>query len=430
MNITQVRSLANVKVTQNELDKISRDLVLRSTQDDTSICLVSENEDGTLGVPIGYLNPPCKVEDRNWTRCSLPFNGAIQPKQSIYVDEWFNTVKTGNGGIIKAPTGTGKTVMALWIMSMLGYKTLVIVPTEYLIGQWKERISQFIGVPEHEIGICRQNVCDYKGKSIVIGMIHSLAKTGKYPTEFYNEFGLVIVDEVHKLSAPTFSQSLPQFWSKYRLGLSATPRRKDGLENVFIFHIGKVCNTKVLEAIKPNVVILKYNNSSTDHLGCVYGGNLSLGRYFNRVAKVEHRNLTIARVVKALRTKGYDVLVLSDRIAQLATLNSMLQKDGINDIGIFTGSKKSGLDRPTILATYGSAGLGADIPRLSAVVFATPRVDVEQPMGRVLRETKDKPQIVVDIIDTASSIMEKWGYARMKFYKKSAGKITFKEVNA
>ncbi|MGQ9570673.1 MAG: hypothetical protein ACUVUQ_07490, partial [Thermodesulfovibrionales bacterium] len=88
------------------------------------------------------------------------------------------------------------------------------------------------------------------------------------------------------------------------------------------------------------------------------------------------------------------------------------------DIGIFTGQRKAGLDRKVLLATYGSAGLGADIPRLSAVVFATPHADIEQPAGRVLRKEMDKPQLIIDIVDTASYIMVGWGRARMKYYKK------------
>jgi superfamily II DNA or RNA helicase len=433
MEIVQVKNWARVKPTSREdWDHITKDLILSNSYDDSQLVLWNEHEDGTIDVPIEFLSPPRLVESKDWLTYPRAFKGVLQPKQRGLVHQWLQATTTKNGSIIKAPTGSGKTVMACYIMALLGYKTLVIVPTDYLMTQWREQIPKFLNIQPEEIGICRQNVCDYLEKQVTIGMIHSLAVRNKYPKRFYDEFGLVIVDEVHKLAAPTFSQSLPQFWSKKRLGLSATPKRKDGYENVFKYHIGQICNEVSMEAIKPDVVILKYRNPDTDHHGCVYGGSLSLGKYYNRVAGVGHRNRVIAKVVLALRKKNHEVLVLSDRLGQLDCLRMLLKEDNIanDDIGTFTGTKKTGLDRPIILATYGSAGLGADIPRLTSVVFATPRVDVEQAMGRVLRETKDRPQVVVDIVDVSSSIMEKWGWARLNFYKKKAGKITFKEVNA
>ena len=737
MKVLQVRNWAHIKPeTNQDREQIVRSLILQNTHNDDQIHLWRDGEDDTLYVPTEFLSPPTTVEEKNWKRYKFKFEGTLRPGQELLGESYLQYIRTHNGGIIKSPVGSGKTIITMAIMSTLNWKTLVIVPTDYLMGQWREQLKLFLQLKEPEIGICRQNICDYKSKKVVIGMIHSLAKQGRYPAELYNEFGLVIVDEClhpshelltlegwksldkitredkiaqvnsethevtfvlplrvikrkfkgnligfktkqidllgtpnhkhlvykystkiknkphsvhkvkftelnptsrwkhilagrvsggdrlsrwerfciafqadgccvysnkqeyclrfafrrprkieqmiellgglsvrwkksensrgdtiftvwskvlpsknldwvsftksstyyqdilnelylwdgskhskgstkfyynteenlniaqaiavlagkvsnlqnysagekkryqlswseqsyyrdmggvykyeqyydgdvycvevpsgnivtrrggrviitgncHKLSAPTFSQSLPQFWSKYRLGLSATPRRKDGYENVFRYHIGDICNPDTAQSIKPDVYIIRYDNIESHHSGCVWGGALSLGRYYNKIAKIWHRNNMIANITVALAKKGKDVLVLSDRLLQLEALDSLLRQSGIDDIGIFTGQKKKGLDRKILLATYGSAGLGADIPRLSAVVFATPRVDVEQPMGRVLREAKDEPQIVVDIIDTRSTIMQQWGYARMHFYKKNAGKIIYKEV--
>jgi len=430
MQVLSVKNWAHIKPeTNQDREQLIRSLILNNTYNDAQIHLWKSGEDDSLYVPIEFL-PFISVEEKAWKRYKFRLYGKLRSEQIPLYTSYIEHTNNHNGGIIKSPTGSGKTVIGLNIIARLGYKTLIIVPTDYLMGQWREQLKLFLQLKESEIGICRQSLCDYKNKKVVIGMIHSLAKQGRYPVEFYNEFGLVIVDEVHKLSAPTFSQSLPQFWSKYRLGLSATPRRKDGYENVFRYHIGDICNLTTNQTIKPNVVIIKYDNIASHHSGCVWGGQLSLGRYYNKLARIWHRNNMIANITVALAKKGKDVLVLSDRLLQLEALDSLLRQSGITDIGIFTGQKKKGLDRKILLATYGSAGLGADIPRLSAVVFATPRVDVEQPMGRVLREAKNEPQIVVDIIDTRSTIMQQWGYARMHFYRKNAGKITYKEVKA
>jgi len=114
-------------------------------------------------------------------------------------------------------------------------------------------------------------------------------------------------------------------------------------------------------------------------------------------------------------------LVLSDRINHLELLKCVLINSGIEEskIGMLIGSKKQ-LDRKIILGTYGSAGMGVDIPRLSALVLATPRAEVEQAVGRVLR--KGSP-IVVDIVDTASHIMKGWAVKRKKFYRRISDDI-------
>ena len=207
--------------------------------------------------------------------------------------------------------------------------------------------------------------------------------------------------------------------------MSATARRKDGFENAFFFHIGKVCTPTIKQAIKPHTIIFKYYNPATHHAGCVWGGKLSLGKYYNKLAKNGDRNIFIAKIVKKLYEKGKDILILSDRISQLWSLHAWLKTGGVpeSDIGIFTGKQKIGLDRKIILATYGSAGIGADIPRLSAIVMATPRADVEQPVGRVLRKEMAEPQVIIDIVDVASHIMVGWGYARLKYYQKISSRI-------
>jgi superfamily II DNA or RNA helicase len=170
---------------------------------------------------------------------------------------------------------------------------------------------------------------------------------------------------------------------------------------------------------------MHYYNQATHHSGCVWAGKLSLGKYFNKLARNDDRNQYIANIIGKLHKKGKETLVLSDRLEQLTTLKAMLlaMKISGDDIGIFTGQVKRGLDRKIILATYGSAGLGADLPRLSAVVMATPRADVEQPVGRVLRKEQAEPQVIIDIVDTASHIMVGWAHARMKLYKRIASKI-------
>jgi len=425
MNVVQIKNMALVHANEEQRDRLKRSLTLSNKYTQEVLTLYKEREGDYIEIPIGMIPRP--VNSGTWKEIDIQFQGKLKADQIPLVMNYIRHIENCSGGIIQSPTGSGKTIMAIDIMSRLKLKTLVIVPTDYLMKQWTERLLEHTNLQSKEIGICRGDICEFKNEftKVVIGMIHSLAKPGRYPESFYKEFGLCVIDEVHKLSAPTFSQSLPQFFTKYRLGMSATARRKDGLENVFFFHIGRICSASTKQDIKPTVFMMKYDDEASHHEGCVWGGELSLGRYFNKLAVIDRRNNFIADAVKRMYDKGRDILILSDRIRQLNLLQLKFKKMNVSleDVGIFTGVVKIGLDRKILLATYGSAGLGADIPRLSAVVFATPRVDVEQSMGRVLRVTQDKPQLVLDIIDVRSSIMRKWAGVRMKYYQQVAGKL-------
>jgi superfamily II DNA or RNA helicase len=103
--------------------------------------------------------------------------------------------RCGGGGLLEVATGSGKTVMALNIISRVGKKTLIIVHKEFLANQWKERIEEYI--PSATVGRIQGTTFDVEGKDIVIGMIQTLYNRDYGETAFA-EFGLTIIDEVHK----------------------------------------------------------------------------------------------------------------------------------------------------------------------------------------------------------------------------------------
>ena len=110
------------------------------------------------------------------------------------------------GGIISVPCGWGKTIMALYILSQLKRKTLIIVHKEFLMRQWVERISEFL--PDARIGRIQQKKVDIHQKDIVIGMLQSISMKD-YEIEIFDDFGFCIVDECHHI-AQVFSRALPK----------------------------------------------------------------------------------------------------------------------------------------------------------------------------------------------------------------------------
>jgi hypothetical protein len=234
---------------------------------------------------------------------------------------------------------------------------------------------------------------------------------------------LVIFDEVHTIAAETFSRVAHKFNSPLRLGLSATVRRKDGMANLFYWHIGPVVATTKTHAIRPKVIQIRYYNPATSHAGLFWNGKLGLGRYMSRIAAVPARNVFIANLLTALYAKNHHILLLSDRLNMLSELKRLVAGAIGNDkVGLFTNEEKD-LTKQVLLGTYGSADMGADIPRLTALVLATPRVDVVQATGRVLREGTP---VVYDIVDTASSVMQAWAAIRMRFFRTIASEVHVK----
>ena len=123
------------------------------------------------------------------------------------------------------------------IISMLKKKTIVVVHKDFLMTQWRDRILQFL--PEARIGKIQQNTIDIEDKDIVLSMVQSLSMK-EYDEDTFNSFGLAVFDECHHLGAEVFHKSMAKVSSKYMLGLSATPDRKDGLRKVFEWFIGPI----------------------------------------------------------------------------------------------------------------------------------------------------------------------------------------------
>ena len=165
----------------------------------------------------------------------LKFNGSLRPEQEPIIDLYQEACTKKGGGLISLKCGGGKTVLALYIIALLQKKTIVIVHKDFLMTQWRDRIQQFL--PEARIGKIQQNTIDIENKDIVLAMVQSLSQK-EYDSEVFSSFGLAIFDECHHLGAEVFSKSMAKVASKYMLGLSATPDRKDGLRKVFEWFIG------------------------------------------------------------------------------------------------------------------------------------------------------------------------------------------------
>ena len=372
------------------------------------------------------------------TRISIPFQGELktenaQPDASNTV---VNTLRSKGGGVLSLPTGYGKTTVALHVVSVIGVKTLIIVHKEFLMNQWIERIKQFL--PSANIGIIRQNKIEVAGKDIVICMLQSLSMKS-YDKNVFNGFGMTVIDETHHICSRTFSCALFNVCTKYILGLSATPERKDGLSKVLHWFVGDLCYKVERDTSKLDIKCeqLKFDCDAYSSIDVPLSvtGRVSVPEIINIVTDIDERNTIIVDRLKKFLQEGRKTIVLSDRRRHCEQLLELLRVEGIEDVGLYMGGMKQlamklSESKSILLATYSLAQEGLDIPSLDTLILASPKTDVVQACGRILRtggERKHQPYIL-DIVD-AFSVLPRQAKQRQAFYKKSGFKIICPQSN-
>ena len=357
----------------------------------------------------------------------LEFKGSLRDKQKPIINSFLDSCKDGpftknsKGGIISVPCGWGKTIMALYLISVLKRKTIVIVHKEFLLNQWIKRIEEFL--PNARIGILQASKIQVENKDIVIGMLQSLSSKEYDVEKVFGEFGFVIVDECHHIAAEVFSRSLPKVNSYYSLGLSATPKRADGLSHVFesflgpmVYKVGKRDDKLV------RVNVIRYNDDNSDYKKeelSAYG-KICIPRMINNITNNFNRNLVISQILQNLVSDNRQVLVLSDRRNHLSEIYKLANE--FTSVGYYVGGmKQTELDKSetksVILGTYPMSSEGLDIPSLDAVIFTTPKSSIEQSIGRITRKQHENTPVAYDIVDNFSLFPRQFE-KRFKVYKK------------
>lgn len=394
--------------------------------------LYSEN-DNKLYLPKYYGLQKFGIPERNVIgtgekRENMTFVGQIRDEQLIQINAFMDTINDPlkMGGIISIGCGGGKSVIAIYIACLLKLKTLFISHKDFLNVQFSERIKMFS--PNSKIGKIKQNIIDIEDKDFVVASLQSIAMKD-YPNKIFNDFGLVIIDECHHTSAQVFSQALIKTCSPYTLGLSATLNRKDGLRKVFEWFIGKCIIKPIFKTDDNNVLVktFKFNNNTLEYCQTLtnkFNNKINTVGMLTQICSFKPRTEFISNIIFENMEKNRKLIILSERKELLKELYELL-KNNIYSIGYYIGGmKQNKLDESStkdiILATFQLAQEGLDIPSLNMLLFATPISDIEQSVGRILRE---KPEnrihipLIIDIIDDFSIFKNRFN-KRLNFYKK------------
>ena len=354
----------------------------------------------------------------------LDFQGNLFDYQTNIIQKFINHVGSSGGGLLDVEPGKGKTVMALNIISKLKTKTLVVVHKTFLLNQWKERISQFL--PQAKVGLIQGQIIDVEGKDIVIGMLQTLSTKDLNET-IVKEFGLTVYDECHHLSAEVFSNVMIRIHTNYVVGLSGTMTRKDGLTKVFKYFIGPVVHKEktdlTTEVLVKAVLFEDPYNDEFNEVKTDFRGNPMYSSMITKLCQNENRSSMITNIIhhELKQNKEQQIMILAHNKTLIQSLyDSIITFEP--SIGFYIGGMKEDAlkeseSKKVIIATYAMASEGLDIKTLTTLCMATPKSDVCQSVGRILRSKHTQP-MVIDIIDAHDIFKKQYTKRRTYYHKK------------
>jgi superfamily II DNA or RNA helicase len=366
-----------------------------------------------------------KTSDAHWE-----FVGSIRPAQLPVVNSFL--LPEPHDGVLSLHTGGGKTVCALYIASKLKVPTLVIVHNTFLRDQWIDRIKAFL--PKARIGRVQADVVDVADKDVVIVMLQTLSMK-ELNDNLFAPIGLVIVDECHHIASEVFVQALPKVTSRYMLGLSATPERKDKLMFAIHWFLGPLLyksDTGDSVDVQVKVEMYEYENNDPEFNEIVVSsqGMVSVPIMVNKLAACEDRTRWLVRILADVIEDGRQVLVLSDRVQHCKDILNGLP-DGLKEEAcILSQSVKSDVrtefcrTKKVLIATYSMCKEGFDVPTLNTLVMATPRPDIDQIVGRILRVEKAGRTVHPLIVDIVDPQFKRQFGARNTLYRRRQYRVT------
>lgn len=403
-------------------------------EDERFLILPRECIDGIKDICI-KSNVELKVKDTReiGEKVDFKFNGKLTSKQTKAMNELLNY----DIGVLCATTGFGKTVVASKVISELKTNTLILVNRTSLLEQWKERLSFFLGINKKEIGQIGSGK-NKQTKILDIGSLQTLYKQDNIE-EVLKDYGLVIIDECHHISAFSFEQVLKNVRAKYVYGLTATPIRKDGQHPIIYMQCGNIRYRVSNKELKQNkemehTVIVKKTNYK--YISEEPKDKILISEILTDVAKCNYRNNIIIQDIKSVVQQNRIPIVLTERVEHLEILKNKLEELNLNiPIVIYKGNmgKKKvkefkqlieDADKQNksriILATSTSIGEGFDDSRLDTLFLTMPvswKGRIIQYVGRLHREHIEKTKVIVyDYLDNMK-VLDKMYNRRLKGYK-------------
>jgi superfamily II DNA or RNA helicase len=365
--------------------------------------------------PHHLIVPKFFITEDKFSRYKFPFvdlSPALFPKVSITHrvkprdDSQAKAIQALQGahrGILNLACGKGKTVIALTALASLQTPALVIVHNKSLMQQWSDMISRHLDYKD-KIGLVQQDSFDWK-HPITLAMIQTLASR-EWPAEFRRYFGVVIYDEVHHLSAPTFVRTADLCFGR-RWGLTATPARPDGLETVYFYHLGQVLYSDMEQDLKPETWFIQTGIRPKDRFEEQAfkdtSGQENISKIRSWLVQNTARNAIILDEIKKARKSGRRILALTHSRMHAQYLQEHTEGAGLAMGGMSpTECLKAFRTKDVVYATAQYSKEALDAPSLDTLFILTPFGDhnaLQQSIGRIQRSQEGKKQVMCIVLE-------------------------------
>ena len=384
----------------------------------------------------------CQVQDALPEGESISIEDHIELRDDVQ-RSMVEFMLTHDRGLIQAPPASGKTVVCIKMVAMRKKKTLILVHRDTLADQWKgpgnedgkQGFLDFTNLKDEDIS--RLKSASFKEdlkKPVIISTVQTfLSLLKRQRNDFLVELnnagiGIVIGDEVHtSIGAPQFAECSIHVPAKAVFGLSATPYRLDGNEDIIRYHVGEVFvpegERKVVGA-KVTVLLFEFGISAKSRGYLFWGGEFQRSRYFTMLKKTEPFMSICRSLLKKFSDDKKRVIFVAERVKLLEELYSSL--DTLDKSRFFGSAKKDQLKFQITFSTPGKIRDGVDAPSKDVAILTSPISNIEQMCGRLEREFKGKERlVVVDMVDLSFSRIRTTLFTRMKYYEKKNWDINF-----
>jgi len=342
------------------------------------------------------LPQPVKQEEREYEAHSFSAKTELRAAQL----DPFLSMAHHRGGITALGCGHGKTVIGLIYAAARGLKTCVVFGQIPLGKQWLDEAKKHLNIEDNDIGWVQGKKWQWENCGLVLASISTLTsrvKAGTVPEGFFESFGLVLFDECHHLAAPEFARIAPLFYGE-RHGLSATPHREDGLEALYINHLGPIHYKDIGQELIPYTTFIRTSYELDDDAD-VYD---ALGELHHRklcawLGTIPTRNELILQLIRDALEAGHHILCTTHSVEHAHHMHKLFPESGVSTGSIDAEDRKPAIANNRVsFATLDTTAEALDVPTLSTVIVMTPFGAkahgnvLQQLMGRMQRKHKDK----------------------------------------
>ena len=345
-------------------------------------------------------------------------------------------------GILHAPSAFGKTVTAIGLIAKRKANTLILVHSRQLLDQWQERLRSFL--PNIEIGVIGGGKKKPTGIIDIATYQSLINKKDNTISPIVQDYGHVIVDECHHVSAPRFEMVLNEVRAKYVLGLTATPERQDGHQKIIFMATGPIRHKVKIsgeDKFEQEVQVHQLCDTPPLHLTRLEEPPKITDAY-RWIMKNEKRvQRIVSDVIDNVRESRHPI-VLTERREHAEMINNRLKENGIDSV-ILKGAMKAAERKrvaehlhsaQVVVATGKYVGEGFDLPRLDTLFLAMPiawKGSLAQYAGRIHRESDGKTLVTIhDYVDCGLPMLQRMFNKREKSYKTMGYTILFSGESA